>query len=407
MSGQPRRDSTLDDWLASTAALIGDWETADSRASSPAALSCHPKQPSEPDCVTQADCFSLPRHNVTTTLADASQPATLALASASASPRHGYAETRHSIEEAPRIAATLASPASKVAPARPANPIPPSVASSSCPGWASLCHAGQQDASLGPQDGKANPEDQYYAAQGAAQPIEQQQGAAQQVSAERVLALDVRVATLEHQLAASQARCRAWEQGSPFAQLFHSYEAEVGRLEAEGNQLREESKTLARLLADSELSAFLGAPGSLAPDAAGVASEMHKRLNQAKSLARKFEGERDELLAEMQAMRKRDRVAELYKRQAEDLAKRNQDLLRQLDAKGQQLERRCLNAAESGARADTFEERLDQAEARAHQAEVENADLKDTVESLRKQVALLRSTLSRDRVLQHLQAKVV
>ena len=55
--------------------------------------------------------------------------------------------------------------------------------------------------------------------------------------------------------------------------------------------------------------------GSLAPDAAGVAREMHKRLNQAKSLARKFEGERDELLAQMQAMKKRDRVAELYKRQ--------------------------------------------------------------------------------------------
>ena len=58
-------------------------------------------------------------------------------------------------------------------------------------------------------------------------------------------------------------------------------------------------------------------------------------------------------------------------------------------------------------RADTFEERLEQAEARAHQAEVENADLRDTVESLRKQVALLRTTLSRDRVLQHLQAKAV
>ena len=36
--------------------------------------------------------------------------------------------------------------------------------------------------------------------------------------------------------------------------------------------------------------------------------------------------------------------------QAEDLAKRSQDLQRQLDAKSQQLERQCLNAAESGAR---------------------------------------------------------
>lgn len=56
-------------------------------------------------------------------------------------------------------------------------------------------------------------------------------------------------------------RCRGWEEGSPFAELFGSYEAEVGRLEAAERQLREENATLARLLAEAELAAALGPTG--------------------------------------------------------------------------------------------------------------------------------------------------
>lgn len=56
-------------------------------------------------------------------------------------------------------------------------------------------------------------------------------------------------------------------------------------------------------------------PGALPPDAAAVSRELRCRLQHSQAAVKKLEGEREALLTEVQGMRRRDRLAELYRRQ--------------------------------------------------------------------------------------------
>lgn len=63
---------------------------------------------------------------------------------------------------------------------------------------------------------------------------------------------------LAHSTWVPTARCRAWEEGSPLAQLFQRGEAELQREQARGRRLEGENRQLAALLAEADLERLTG-----------------------------------------------------------------------------------------------------------------------------------------------------
>lgn len=164
-------------------------------------------------------------------------------------------------------------------------------------------------------------------------------------------------------------RCRAWEQGLPLAQLFQRADDELQREQAKGLRLEEENRQLAALLADADLDrltgqhacsrsrvplatpCFLlapppatsgwqacilgstscfpcrptakaayrhtaGAAAQLGDEAAAALCREHQRqLAQAQGKLRKLQEQRGALQKELQAAQRRDRLAELCRRQ--------------------------------------------------------------------------------------------
>lgn len=89
--------------------------------------------------------------------------------------------------------------------------------------------------------------------------------------------------------------------------------------------------------------------------------------------------------------------------QAESGARAAADLRQQLAARERQLEAQSLAAAEAAAEAERLRQRLGRQEQELAGALADRADLQDAVDSLRRQVALLKGQLGRDRVLQSMQ----
>lgn len=195
----------------------------------------------------------------------------------------------------------------------------------------------------------------------------------------------------------------AWERREPLAAAFQRYEDVMARLESEAGELRQENQTLARLLAEADLVALSQAAGPLPDDAASVCRALHSKLKAAQAQARRLGEDKAGLQRAMQGLQRRDRLAALARRQADEHLRRAEEAQARLAQRERQLEQQCLAAAASAARAEVLEDRLATAERELAGAGAQNEGLQEANDSLRKQVHLLRAQLSREGVLKHIQ----
>eukprot|EP00887_Chlorella_sp_A99_P002711 scaffold6.g2711.t1 len=226
---------------------------------------------------------------------------------------------------------------------------------------------------------------------------------AESAAAEEAAQLEVAMCTTQRQLALAQARCAAWERRSPLASLLRRYEEEVGRLEDEAEELRRENATLARLLAEAELVSLSRGAGPLPPDAAGVCRALYAKLRAAQAQARRLQGDKADLQRALNGLQRRDRLAELARRQAGEHLRRAEEARRALAAAEAAREAQGLAAAAAAARAEEAEGRLEATRQKLAAVAARAAALEDANESLREQVHILRAGQSRDRILKHIQ----
>lgn len=118
---------------------------------------------------------------------------------------------------------------------------------------------------------------------------------------------------------------------------------------------------------------------------------------------RTLQEERSALLKQVRGAERRDRLAELCRRQAESGAKAAAELRRQLASRELAAEAQALAAAAAAGEAERLRVQLQQEQAELGRALADRAELQDAVGSLRQQVAVLRGQLGRDRVLHSLQ----
>lgn len=168
-------------------------------------------------------------------------------------------------------------------------------------------------------------------------------------------------------------------------------------------RLQDENCQLAALLAHADVALLSRASAGLPEDASAAWAAHLSKLQAAQAAAAKLRGERAVLQAALQGAERRDRLAELCRRQAESGAKAAAELRRQLAAREQQLQAQALAAAAAAADAQQLRGQLQEQEGELGRVLADRAELSDAVDALRRQVALLKGQASRDRVLQRMQ----